>query len=75
MNGLIKTLIKPDWDDSPKRSEINPNLVIKEEKFLLKKFLDLPWVIKIEMSLKGLNQNMKILLDISLLYQEYQTIK
>ena len=22
MNGLIKTLIKPDWDDSPKRSEI-----------------------------------------------------
>ena len=22
MNGLIKTLIKPDWDDDPKRSEI-----------------------------------------------------
>ena len=22
MHGLIKTLIKPDWDDSPKRSEI-----------------------------------------------------
>ena len=22
MNGLVKTLIKPDWDDSPKRSEI-----------------------------------------------------
>ena len=22
MNGLIKTLINPDWDDSPKRSEI-----------------------------------------------------
>jgi len=22
MNGLIKTLIKPDWDESPKRSEI-----------------------------------------------------
>ena len=22
MNGLLKTLIKPDWDDSPKRSEI-----------------------------------------------------
>ena len=22
MNGLIKTLIKPDWDDNPKRSEI-----------------------------------------------------
>jgi len=22
VNGLIKTLIKPDWDDSPKRSEI-----------------------------------------------------
>ena len=22
MNGLIKTLIKPDWDDNTKRSEI-----------------------------------------------------
>ena len=22
MHGLIKTLIKPDWDDNPKRSEI-----------------------------------------------------
>ena len=22
MNGLIKTLLKPDWDDNPKRSEI-----------------------------------------------------
>jgi hypothetical protein len=22
MNGLLKTLIKPDWDESPKRSEI-----------------------------------------------------
>jgi len=22
VNGLVKTLIKPDWDDSPKRSEI-----------------------------------------------------
>ena len=22
MNGLVKTLIKPDWDDDPKRSEI-----------------------------------------------------
>ena len=22
MNGLLKTLIKPDWDDTPKRSEI-----------------------------------------------------
>ena len=22
MNGLIKTLIKPDWDDSPKRTEV-----------------------------------------------------
>ena len=22
MNDLIKTLLKPDWDDSPKRSEI-----------------------------------------------------
>ena len=22
MNSLLKTLIKPDWDDSPKRSEI-----------------------------------------------------
>ena len=22
MNNLIKTLIKPDWDDNPKRSEI-----------------------------------------------------
>ena len=22
MNGLLKTLIKPDWDDDPKRSEI-----------------------------------------------------
>ena len=22
MNGLLKTLIKPDWDDAPKRSEI-----------------------------------------------------
>ena len=22
MNGLVKTLIKPDWDDTPKRSEI-----------------------------------------------------
>ncbi len=22
MNGLIKTLVKPDWDDNPKRSEI-----------------------------------------------------
>ena len=22
MNGLLKTLIKPDWDDSPKRTEI-----------------------------------------------------
>ena len=22
MNGLLKTLIKPDWDDNPKRSEI-----------------------------------------------------
>ena len=22
MNGLLKTLVKPDWDDSPKRSEI-----------------------------------------------------
>ena len=22
MNGLLRTLIKPDWDDSPKRSEI-----------------------------------------------------
>ena len=22
MNGLLKTLIKPDWDDYPKRSEI-----------------------------------------------------
>ena len=22
MNGLLKTLIKPDWDDSPKRSEV-----------------------------------------------------
>ena len=22
MNGLVKTLIKPDWDDNPKRSEI-----------------------------------------------------
>ena len=22
MNGLIKTLIKPDWDDNPKRSEV-----------------------------------------------------
>ena len=21
MNGLLKTLIKPDWDDDPKRSE------------------------------------------------------
>ena len=22
MNGLLKTLIKPDWDDNPKRSEV-----------------------------------------------------
>ena len=22
MNGLFKTLVKPDWDDNPKRSEI-----------------------------------------------------
>ena len=22
MNGLVKTLIKPDWDDNPKRTEI-----------------------------------------------------
>ena len=22
MNGLVKTLIKPDWDDDPKRSKI-----------------------------------------------------
>ena len=22
MNGLLKTLVKPDWDDDPKRSEI-----------------------------------------------------
>ena len=22
MSGLLKTLIKPDWDDNPKRSEI-----------------------------------------------------
>ena len=22
MNGLLKTLIKPDWDDNPKRTEI-----------------------------------------------------
>ena len=22
MNGLVRTLIKPDWDDNPKRSEI-----------------------------------------------------
>ena len=22
MNGLLKTLIKPDWEDDPKRSEI-----------------------------------------------------
>ena len=22
MSGLLKTLIKPDWDDDPKRSEI-----------------------------------------------------
>ena len=22
MNGLLKTLVKPDWDDSPKRSKI-----------------------------------------------------
>ena len=22
MNGLLRTLIKPDWDDNPKRSEI-----------------------------------------------------
>ena len=22
MNGLVKTLIKPDWDDNPKRSKI-----------------------------------------------------
>ena len=22
MNGFLKTLIKPDWDDNPKRSEI-----------------------------------------------------
>ena len=22
MNGLVKTLIKPDWDDNPKRSQI-----------------------------------------------------
>ena len=22
MGGLLKTLIKPDWDDSPKRTEI-----------------------------------------------------
>ena len=22
MNGLVKTLVKPDWDDNPKRSEI-----------------------------------------------------
>ena len=22
MNGLLKTLIKPDWDDNPKRSKI-----------------------------------------------------
>ena len=22
MNGVIKTLFKPDWDDNPKRSEI-----------------------------------------------------
>ena len=22
MNGLVKTLIKPDWDDNPKRSEV-----------------------------------------------------
>ena len=22
MNGLLKTLIKPDWDENPKRSEI-----------------------------------------------------
>ena len=22
MNGLLKTLIRPDWDDDPKRSEI-----------------------------------------------------
>ena len=22
MNGLLKTLMKPDWDDNPKRSEI-----------------------------------------------------
>ena len=22
MNGFVKTLIKPDWDDNPKRSEI-----------------------------------------------------
>ena len=22
MNGLLKTLVKPDWDDSPKRTEI-----------------------------------------------------
>ena len=23
MNGLLKTLVKPDWDDSPKRTEIH----------------------------------------------------
>ena len=22
MNGLLRTLMKPDWDDNPKRSEI-----------------------------------------------------
>ena len=22
MNGLLRTLVKPDWDDNPKRSEI-----------------------------------------------------
>ena len=22
MNGLLKTLVKPDWEDNPKRSEI-----------------------------------------------------
>ena len=22
MNGLLKTLVKPDWDDNPKRSEV-----------------------------------------------------
>jgi len=22
MNGLLRTLVKPDWDDSPKRSEV-----------------------------------------------------